>query len=174
MTATLAVIVLSRGTSIMKIEVIASMLGQCEQIMAIIATMPEKYRLAVRASLAEGGVSPEVHSRNIAKLKNKLLNLNEDGYEPLAAISTSHVDHETLLLIDTQHGSIYNWGMTLYPNMYGAFISINADYAPAETAPKCMKAIYVWARRRDLQWIKLDADAEVVTDLPTFEDALTH
>lgn len=153
----------------MQIEKIAVLLGQCEQVIGVIDAMPEEHRLYFRAMLCESGLVPEVLSRNLVRVKNNLLNLNEDGFESFAAISTAHIDRDTLLRIEHQPQSQTACGMVFYPNEYGGFVVINADSKPATLAPKCLQEIYSWALRREIKWVKLDADAVIVDGLPVYE-----
>ena len=84
--------------------------------------------------------------------------------EPLICLSTAHLSQATTeaLLSD-------DWPMSVYPNEYGAFVLVPIP----DTIQQVNEHLYPdllfvlkWAQAEGLQWIKFDADGQVLRRLP--------
>ena len=83
--------------------------------------------------------------------------------EPLASLSISHLTPASRQKLADGQLSVHS-----YPNDYGGFVyvGVRGDNVPEEAD---LRAIFDVAVRAGLIWLKFDADAEVVDDLPVFD-----
>ena len=84
--------------------------------------------------------------------------------EPLASLSISHLTPASRHKLAEGRLSVHS-----YPNDYGGFVyvGVRGDNLPEEAD---LLAIFEVATRAELIWLKFDADAAVIDDLPVFED----
>jgi hypothetical protein len=95
--------------------------------------------------------------------------------EPLAVVSTSHLDMQTLVDFGyLQPGSDMFHGHVIYPNDYGAFFQTEVCSGGRKGVdeeaemPESLRAVLNWARTHRFMWIKFDSSGPVVDELPTY------
>lgn len=152
----------------MNLEKTITLLGQLQTILSVLDQLPDDCRKTVLGTLASNGLDLGLITRNAVKAKHGLQEIPKDNFEPLVAISCTHLPLSVREAIAEQR--THNWGTVLYDNDYGAFMAIIESMAPTDTAPAAMKMIYAWAAERGISWVKFDADAAPVLGLPCYGD----
>lgn len=152
----------------MNLEKIANLLGQLQTILSVLDQLPADCRKTVQGTLASNGLDVGLIARNAVKAKHSIQEIPVDNFEPLAAISTTHLPVSVREAIAEQR--TYSWRTVLYENDFGAFMAVIADIPPSEHAPDAIKEVYSWALQRGLQWVKFDAEAPPVAGLPCYGD----
>jgi len=83
----------------------------------------------------------------------------------IPVISTAHLDEATGKSL-TEDGDQSDW-VTCAPYEHGFFIYAEQ---PSEHAPACLHDLANWLKSRCLGgWVRLEADADVAADLPSYE-----
>lgn len=152
----------------MNLEKTITLLGQLQTILAVLDQLPDDCRKTVLGTLASNGLDAGLIARNAVKTKHGLQEIPKDNFEPLVAISTTHLPLSVRDAIAEQRTR--NWGTVLYDNEFGAFMAIIETMVPTDAAPAAMKTIYAWAAERGISWVKFDADAPSVAGLPSYGD----
>lgn len=156
----------------MNLEKIAALLGQLQTIVSVIDQLPPDCHKTVMGTLAANGLDVALIVRNAVKAKHSLQAIPNGNFEPLVAISTTHLPVSVREAIDAQMAA--DWSVVIYPNENGAFMAVVESFRPADTAPASIKDAYAWAVDRGIKWIKFDADAPQVSDLPCYGDGETQ
>lgn len=145
-----------------------NLLGQFQTVLGLIDHLAVDCRKSVKATFAAHGVDVAVLARQTVKAKHALQCIPHNAFEPMAVISTGHLNLTAREAIDAgQHRS---WGVVCYANDYGCFLCVGRDTMPTADALQSIQTVYRWALAHDLQWLKLDCDAAVIPDLPYYGD----
>lgn len=152
----------------MNLEKIAALLGQLQTILSVLDQLPPDCRTTVMGTLASNGLDVRVIARNAVKAKHSVQGIPADNFEPLVAISTTHLPVSVRKAIAERETD--NWATVLYENEFGAFLAVIPDLLPSSDAPAAIKDVHSWALQRGLQWVKFDADASPVSGLPCYGD----
>lgn len=152
----------------MNLEKIIALLGQLQTVIAVLKQLPAESRKTVLATLTSNGLDVGLIARNVVKAKHNLQSIPNDNFEPLAAISSTHLAMSVREAISND--VCHKWGVVLYTNEYGAFMAVIDGMQPDKSAHKSITRAYEWARERGLQWIKFDPSAPEVAGLPCYED----
>lgn len=89
---------------------------------------------------------------------------NPANVEALYAISTAHVPLKEL--------GLERQTLIFYPNEYGALIWVPTDDDWRENlceADQIFAPMLEWARANKIVWLKLDADAPQIEEIPAFD-----
>ena len=81
-------------------------------------------------------------------------------------LSTAHVQLETMERL--QCGRVENAFGTVAAYPEGVFLSLTTVDIPEDLSPD-LAALCRWVRQRRYGWIRLDADCDVVSGLPTYD-----
>lgn len=97
------------------------------------------------------------------------MSAEDQGIEPMISLNTAHITYEAdqLLREGLSMGDLIH-----YPKAeYGYFICVlDPDGNNKETSlPCCLQDILGYARSKGGQWLMLDRDAEVVSELPVYD-----
>lgn len=79
-------------------------------------------------------------------------------------ISTGHLTAETRTELDENNG-----GCSFMSGPYGWMFYVQQD-GDFDNMPGDLAVVMVWARANGWQWVRFDVDADVVPELPYFED----
>lgn len=153
----------------MNLEKITALLGQLQTMVAVLDQLPGDCRKTVMATLASNGLDVGLIARNAVKAKHSLQSIPKANFEPLAAISSTHLAMSVREAISND--TCHKWGVVLYTNEYGAFLAIIDGMQPDKCAPKSLVQAYEWAQERGIQWIKFDPSCPEVAGLPCYEDS---
>lgn len=151
----------------MNLNKISCLLGSLHTLIDVLGQLPKDVRQLVVSTLSANGLNVKTLANNAVKCKHTVQAIPSDNFETLVAISTAHLDLQARQRLDTVafKGVVSIWGVSLYPNDYGAFVCTGIESVPDESAPASIKAIFAWAKERGIQWVKLDCDASPVSDL---------
>ena len=152
----------------MNLEKIAALLGQLQTILSVLDQLPADCRKTVQGTLASNGLDVGLIARNAVKAKHSIQEIPVENFEPLVAISTTHLPASVREAIAAQ--ATYSWRTVLYENDFGGFMAVIEDIPPSEHAPAAIKDVYSWALQRGIQWVKFDAEASAVSSLPCYGD----
>lgn len=89
--------------------------------------------------------------------------------DKMLILSTAHISEIEMQRISDDEAP----GFVVYPNDYGAFVLVDrypgySEATEPDTMPR-LSAVAGYARGNGCNWIKLDADADTVDALPTFD-----
>lgn len=153
----------------MNLEKVVTLLGHLQTLGDVVAQLPQQHREAVEGTFKANGLNLAAITRDAVRVKHSLQSIPCNAFEPLCALSTAHLCVSARSAI--AQGETHGWGAVFYANEYGSFMNTNSSVWPQQSAPKCVVDAHRWARERGLGWIKFDADAVEVPDLPLYHDS---
>lgn len=155
----------------MNIEKIATLLCSNRRLLQVLGELSPRAKAEIKDKLLQhAGLHLTELDREMAEMKEQLLEACQNGYESLAAVSIEHLCMPAREALDD--GSFFDrYGILAYTNQFGGFLYFGSPetHMGRHDIPKSVSDLKQWATQREYVWVKIDVDALTVEGLSTYD-----